>query len=42
LGIADLIISLGKAYYDPEHPAVFESLAKLVKASKNKKRDVEE
>jgi len=39
LGIVELIIrmSQGNIYYDPKHPA----LAKLVKASKNKKRDVE-
>ena len=42
LVIADSIMSLGKVYYDPKHPAVFGSLAKLVKASTNKKRDVEE
>jgi len=35
-------MSLGKFYYDSKHPAVFVSVAKLVKASKNKKRDVEE
>ena len=29
-------------YYDLKHPAVFGSVAKLVKATKNKKRDVEE
>jgi len=42
LRIADLIMSLGKFYYDPNYPAGFGSVAKLVKASKNKKRDVEE
>jgi len=42
LGIDDLIIHLGIVYYDPKHPAGFGSVAKLVKASKNKKRDVEE
>jgi len=44
LGIVELIIimSLGNIYYDPKHAAGFGSLAKLVKASKNKKRDVEE
>lgn len=35
-------MSLSKVYYDPKHPAGFSSVAKLVKASKNKKRDVEE
>ena len=35
-------MSLGKVYYDPKHPAGFGSVAKLVKASKNKKQDVEE
>ena len=34
-------MSLGKVYYDPKHPAVFRSVAKLVKASKNKKRVIE-
>ena len=29
-------------YYDPKHPAGFGSVAKLVKATKNKKTDVEE
>jgi len=36
------IISLGKVYYDPKHAAGFGSVAKLVKASKHKKRDVKE
>jgi len=40
LGIVFLIISLGKIYYDPKHPAVFGSVAKLVKSSESKKRDV--
>ena len=35
-------MSLGNVYYDPNHPASFGSVAKLVKASKNKKKDVEE
>jgi len=35
-------MSLGKVYYDHKHPAGFGSVAKIVKASKNKKRDVEE
>jgi len=43
LGIVELIImSLGKVYYDPKRPAVFGSVGKLIKVSKNKKRDVEE
>jgi len=45
LGIVELIIiimSLGNIYYDPKHAAGFGSAAKLVKASKNKKRNVEE
>jgi len=41
LGNIYLIISLGKVYYDPIHPAGLGSVAKLVKASKNKKSDVE-
>ena len=40
LGIADLIIALGNFYYDPKHPAGFGSVAKIVKASKNRKRNV--
>ena len=35
-------MSFGKVYYDPKHAAEFGSLEKLVKASKHKKRDVEE
>jgi hypothetical protein len=35
-------MSLGKVYYHPKHPAGFGSMTKLVKASKNKKRDVED
>ena len=35
-------MSLGKVYYDSQHPAGFGSVATLVKACKNKKRDVEE
>jgi hypothetical protein len=35
-------MSLGNVYYDPKLPAGFGSVAKLVKASKNKKRYVEE
>ena len=43
MGIVKLIImSLGNVYYDPNHPASFGSVAKLVKASKNKKKHVEE
>jgi hypothetical protein len=34
-------MSLSKVYYDPKHAAGFVSVAKLVKASKNKKRYVE-
>ena len=36
------IMSLGKVYYDPKHAVGFRSVAKLVKASKHKKRGVEE
>jgi hypothetical protein len=36
------IMSLGKFYYDPEHPAGFGSVPNLVKASKNKRKDVQE
>jgi len=39
LGIVELIF-LGKVYYDRKHAAEFGSVAKLVKASKNKKLDV--
>ena len=35
-------MSLGNVYYDPKHPAGFGSVAKLVKASKNRKRVLEE
>ena len=35
-------ICLGKVYNDPKHAALFGSAAKLVKASKNNKRAVEE
>ena len=35
-------MSLGNVYYDPKLPAGFGSVSKLVKASKNKKRDIEE
>jgi len=35
-------MSLGKVYYDPKHAAGFGSVEKLVKASKHKKRYVEE
>ena len=34
--------SLGSVYYDPKHAAGFGSVAKLVKASKHKRKDVEE
>ena len=33
---------MDKIYYDPKHPAEFGSVAKLVKAGKSNKRDVEE
>jgi len=35
-------MSLGNVYYDPKYPAGFGSVAKLIKASKYKKKDVEE
>ena len=35
-------MSLGKVHYDRKHAALFGSAAKLVKASKNNKRAVEE
>jgi hypothetical protein len=35
-------MSLGRVYYDPKHSAGFGSVAKIVKASKYKRRDVEE
>jgi len=41
LGI-NTIISLGKVYYDPKHAAGFGSVAKVLKAGKNNKRDVGE
>ena len=34
-------MSLGNVYYDPKLPAGFGSVAKLVKVSKSKKRNVE-
>ena len=34
-------MSVSKICYDPKHPAGFGSVTKLVKASKNKKRDLE-
>jgi len=41
LGIVELIImSPVKFYYDPKHPAGFDSLAKLVNVFKNEKQDV--
>ena len=40
--MSTIIKSLGKVYYDPKHADGFGSVAKLVKASKNYKRDVEE
>jgi len=36
------IMSLGKVDYDPKHVVGFVSVAKLVEASKNNKRAVEE
>jgi len=33
---------LGKVYYNPKHAAGFGSVAKLVKAGKSNKRDLEE
>jgi hypothetical protein len=41
LGIVT-IMSVCKVYYEPNHVAGFGSVAKLVKAGKTKKRDVEE
>jgi hypothetical protein len=35
-------MSLGKVFYDPKHAANFGTVAKLVKARKCKKIDVEE
>jgi hypothetical protein len=35
-------MSLSKVYYDPKHSAGFGSVTKFVKASKNRKRKVEE
>ena len=35
-------MSLENVYYDPKHPAGFGSVAKLGKASKSNKWDVEE
>jgi hypothetical protein len=35
-------MSLGKIYYNPEHPAGFGSVSKLVKASRNNRNYVEE
>jgi hypothetical protein len=35
-------MSIGSVYYDPKHAAGFGSVGKLVKASKTKKKDVEE
>jgi hypothetical protein len=40
LGIDTIIMSLGKVYYNPKHATGFESVTKLVEASKNKKGDV--
>jgi len=33
------VMSQGKVCYDPKHPAAFRSVANLVKASKNKRRN---
>ena len=33
---------MDKVYYNPEQPAAFSSVAKLVKATKNKTKDVQE
>jgi len=35
-------MSLDKVYYDPKHAAGLDSVAKMVKAGKSSKRDVEE
>jgi len=35
-------MSLGKIYYDPKHTAGFSSAAKLVRAAKSNKRNIEE
>jgi hypothetical protein len=35
-------MSLDKVYYNPKQPASFSSVAKLVKATKHKKKDVQE
>jgi hypothetical protein len=35
-------MSLGKFYYDPEHPAGFGSVSNLVKTSKKNRKDVQE
>jgi hypothetical protein len=37
-----IVGKMDKVYYDPKHSAEFGSVVKLVKASRNKKRDVEE
>jgi len=34
-----IIIPLGNVHYEPKHPAGFGTVAKLVKASKNKKNN---
>ena len=41
MGIGTIILSLGKVYFDPKHAAEFGSVAKLVKAGRNNKRDLE-
>jgi len=41
LRIGTIIMSMGTVHYDPKHVAGFSSVAKLVKAGKSNKRDVE-
>ena len=41
IGTITIIMSLGKIYYDPKHPAGFGSVAKLVNVGKKNKRGVE-
>ena len=42
LGIVTIIMSLGKIFYDPKHPAGFGSVTKLANASKINKGIVNE
>ena len=42
MGIVTIIMSLGKIFYDPKHPAGFGSVAKLANASKTNKGIVNE